>query len=1138
MMAPAPRNSFSTRSYSASTRSPSSYSSSSHHTDNVHAHASIDPLDLDDPAKMSPQAIEAELRYYGVQILPSSLDRSTLQRALTESRRQNAKGRQGCGGEQNQQSQPQQPTTASQHYNSSMFIAESVNAPHLRYDAGTSGLGNKPTFIPLLPGNRIPPQILDIIRTSADPSMKAINLDHRYLVDREVVQLSKAMESNRTVTSLSLRNCAITDEGISSGLAVMLTKNNTLVELLLDDNRVGTEGAASLSMAIITNETLAVLSLARNSMLMDSGVVYLIAAIEHNVTIRTLDVSNCGEDANAKGRASQIEEMLDIRQIDANFESLLERLIDDDFHVTGIDLSGRRIGNRGVVRLADALADNTQVRQLWLRGCNVGNDGARALASCLEQNMSIVDLFLANNDIGDVGLFAISDALASNNSTLVSLELENNDVSEDGLEAFLHALETNTSMLVANFENNPKLKNGTQMLDDLQVKLKAKLEGMNLTCFVVDPDVASHNGDSIGVVNLSVCSSFMPSTYRRAGLDSLAGTPANAPLKASAYPSNRRVSPNDAMFPPTPVVTSHAKKPDNNRRAPLPPQLPYRRQRSPPPPYPRQQQVQKPRMSNKHRTSPVLEESSSQLASSPKPSHSPRIPTIDSSNRTDIVTLFPQPSSPKSATGASATQQKRKPPRSKPTQAQSNQLSDPSESQWAVRQQSLRTHSLPVNSGERWVGRQSVRSQSLPVYSPPNQSLSPPNPPPLDIAHIQTLPLKTSTLGTIPEHNSSASGLNRTKSKSKSSSNRSKSPRSRSQEVELNPNMTTQNAVPRKQTIGSYSPVTKPTLSHTAKIPTKPLSNDIFLSQVSNMQKTMAKIPEHPLSDGIFLRQDSKTVAESIMQPQTQRNFNTALKNLLHLVELTKRANALAAARYSARHFLFCFVPISACIFTAIVLALTCALDISAPFRLGLALFSAFFSSIAIVLNFFQGKFGVSARASLHRSAKVEMVQVAFRLQKLRKYKGWGLSSSRYSMESRASAIRALHRMDVYVQAMRQCTPPIPNNINEACFLLSSRVKSICLKCPNAVKERLAYDMDDWGEVDGDANLVHLDMQIDVHDCLEEELRTYFFYPIFMPNVRDVVDRTIDVFFANPVDSSSVGTADLSRSFNTFKGSD
>ena len=95
--------------------------------------------------------------------------------------------------------------------------------------------------------------------------------------------------------------------------------------------------------------------------------------------------------------------MLDIRQINANFESLLERLINDDFHVTGIDSSGRRIGNRGVIRLADALADNNQVCQLWLRGCNVGNNSARALASRLEQNMAIVDLFLANNNIGDVG---------------------------------------------------------------------------------------------------------------------------------------------------------------------------------------------------------------------------------------------------------------------------------------------------------------------------------------------------------------------------------------------------------------------------------------------------------------------------------------------------------------------------------------------------------------------------------------------------------------------------------------------------------------------------------------------------------------------------------------------------------------
>lgn len=278
------------------------------------------------------------------------------------------------------------------------------------------------------------------------------------------------------------------------------------------------------------------------------------------------------------------------------------------------------------------------------------------------------------------------------------------------------------------------------------------------------------------------------------------------------------------------------------------------------------------------------------------------------------------------------------------------------------------------------------------------------------------------------------------------------------------------------------------------------------------------------MSNDFLLLQHTKTVVDSIKQPQTQRNFNTTLRRLMHQVELAKRANGIAARHYSSRHFLFWFVPISSCIFTSIVLVLTCALGVGDDARLGLALFSAFFSFVAFVLNFLQGKFGTMSRASLHRSARVEMIQVAFRLDKLGKYRGWGLTSGSPSTESCASAIRALHRIDVYVQAMRQCTPPIPKNIHEVCFLLVSRLKVICHKCPHAVKERLHYKEDDWGDVSGDANVVPLGMQIDAFNLLEEELTAYFRYPMFMPNAQDVVSRTIDIFFADSGDSFSVGT--------------
>jgi len=437
--------------------------------------------------------------------------------------------------------------------------------------------------------------------------MKSINLDNRALGDREIIKLSEAMLNNRTITSLSLRNCSITDEG-SKGLAKMLLKNTTLKELHLDANRISTEGAASLSTALITNETLAVLTFNNNSALSDTGVVYLIGALEHNTTLSTLDVNNCG--VKHSGRLLQIEKIMDDRQMNSSFENLLERLVDDDFRVTGIDLSGRHIGDKGVERLAEALADNTQVRQVWLRDCNIGNGGAKALASCLEQNMAIVDLFLGKNSIGDEGVVAISDALAVNNLTLISLELDDNEVGVRGLDSFARALEKNTSVLVASFDNNPVAHgDSSRKVDELLKKLEVKRNELNLVSFVVDPDAASANsasdGNQSGLVRMSVCSSYMPSTYRRAGFTSQAGpaaylsaTPLSRPdlrkpiestHKYSVYSTARRQEQGAQKQPPPPPVQQqqhhHQPKPLQQQQRQHQPQLQ---------PQPQQQQQQQP----------------------------------------------------------------------------------------------------------------------------------------------------------------------------------------------------------------------------------------------------------------------------------------------------------------------------------------------------------------------------------------------------------------------------------------------------------------------------------------------------------------------------------------------------------------
>lgn len=720
--------------------------------------------------------------------------------------------------------------------------------------------------------------------------MTFIELDNNPLGDSEVSKLAHALLTNSTVQILSLRNCNISDKAVQA-LADCLQRNTTITALHLDDNRISREGCATLSTALITNETLSVLTLNRNNGLGDKGVVYLMNALEHNSTLLTLEVGECGVQDN---RLNQIEAVLADRQLDSNFESLLERLRDDDFRVTGIDLTGRRIGDKGAIQLAEALSDNTQVRQLWLRGCQIGDEGAKALASCLEQNMAIVDLYLAKNAIGDEGLRAIADALGLSNLTLVTLELEDNRVGDKGIDALTRAMERNTSVLDATFENNSMLRHSAK-LQKLQRMLQERRDGMNMVSFVVDPENDEEEEaekQKKGIVDMSVCSSYMPSTYRRAGYNSITDS--------------------------KPVKDANKAKKGQVVAAPYTP---------PPPPTP-----------NRKR-----ESSRRVVATKNDPSGAVDPPKTNN----DLVKLSP----------------------------------------------------VSERSYER---------------SP--------------------------STGTSSSRSSKRSGRNAAM-------------------VPLEEEKKTSDSERSPHSVGS-----------------------------------VAKSSDSSLSD-----------------PQTQRNFDDTIKKLFRRVETMMRINHFASIHYRARHYWLSFLPISSCIFISGSLGLANAFNINGSARLGVGLSSCVFALVAFVLQFLQTRCGWSGRADIHSSTQLELSQVSFRLESLRVYQNGKLLSAHLSPDSRAHAVRDLYRVDVYLQAMQQCTPDAPESISEAFHLMGSRMRLMCLRYPHAVKHRFA----EYGEEPEDSSSpVPVDMHIDALDLIGSEIEDYSFYPIFLPDPSRVVTRSIDVFFS------------------------
>lgn len=586
-------------------------------------------------------------------------------------------------------------------------------------------------------------------------------------------------------------------------------------------------------------------------------------------------------------------------QNDLSFEELLIKLLDDDHRVTAIDLSGNRIRLVDVLRLADALMDNTRVHQLWLRGCDICNTGAKAMASCLEQNMSIVDLFLDNNHIGNEGLMAISDALATSNQCLVSLDLDGNDISAEGLEAFTCALSTNSSLLVASFENNPisrTTSNGYENVALVQAILSEKRNNMGLFDFVVDVDADDDSASNLD--HMSEFLSYMPSTcYSEMG-NGLEKKMENGLEKTE---SSFRFS-----------VYNKANK---HRRL-----IKFR--------------IKIPKILRKMRG-----KKGAQSESKPTPARS----MMNQRGRTE---------------------------RSITTRGSSNSGS----------------------SQTRRLGYQAVQNTRYRRF-----------------------------------------------------------PRGQSR-------------FPRQQ------------------------SHDI--------------------------------IADSIMHPKIQRDFNTVHKQLWRRVETMILANKLAANHYKARHHWFWFFPISSIILTVMLLCLASALELAGvlpifvgnvnDFRLGLSVSCILLSGVAFALAYLQTQFTWSSNASVHRSTELEVIQVAHRLDKLCRYEWRGSASSNHS--TNADSMRELYKIDVYLQTMQRCTPPIPEELHETFRLLAHRLKRICTNNPHSVRVGVINDELIAGM--GDSNPVPLEVHIDAMEILWKEIDKSLFFPLLFPHSSDVVTRTIDALFA------------------------
>ncbi|DAZ96550.1 TPA: hypothetical protein N0F65_011227 [Lagenidium giganteum] len=146
-------------------------------------------------------------------------------------------------------------------------------------------------------------------------------------------------------------------------------------------------------------------------------------------------------------------------------DDLLERLGKASTSKNLYVLSTRKITEADAKRLAQAIATNTQLEELYLSGHRIGEEGLQAFAECLAVNTALKHLCVGDDAFGDNAVRILSEGIAKNaNSNLQVWDLEYKSVGFAGAQAIATILSSKSALATLTLSRNKITDAGVEVL--------------------------------------------------------------------------------------------------------------------------------------------------------------------------------------------------------------------------------------------------------------------------------------------------------------------------------------------------------------------------------------------------------------------------------------------------------------------------------------------------------------------------------------------------------------------------------------------------------------------------------------------------------------------------------------------------
>ncbi|KAL9187619.1 hypothetical protein ACHAXT_005997 [Thalassiosira profunda] len=176
---------------------------------------------------------------------------------------------------------------------------------------------------------------------------------------------------------------------------------------------------------------------------------------------------------------------------------LLRRAAANDPDLTALHLSHKKITNKQLLQISDALKGNAHITEVWLThnlisdetdGPHGGAGSVGYLASILEGNRSVAELYLGGNRIGAKGAASIA-ALLRTNRVLTDVGLEENNIGDGGAKMLADALAENATLQTLKLQGNDASEGTLKSIGEL---LKANREAARKKFEAEHPDRVTH----------------------------------------------------------------------------------------------------------------------------------------------------------------------------------------------------------------------------------------------------------------------------------------------------------------------------------------------------------------------------------------------------------------------------------------------------------------------------------------------------------------------------------------------------------------------------------------------------------------------------------------------------------------------